>query len=94
MCLIIFTCSSGPCLATLLGNLFLRTLLWNLGWEPVPGNLVWEPAPGNLGTLVMEILAAPTCSETFTVAEDPLTLLGEKGKISIDFNLLSSDFPC
>jgi hypothetical protein len=32
-----------------------------------------------LGTFAMEILAAPTCSGTFTMAKDPkLTLLGNQ----------------
>ena len=53
----------------------------NLLWEPCLGtwlgNLAWEPVPGNLGTLGIRILAAPTCSGTFTMAEDlKLTLLG------------------
>ena len=56
-----------------LGNLYLGTwepLLWNLGtftWEPLLGNLYLEP--GNLGG--MGFGAAPVCSETFTMAEDP-----------------------
>ena len=45
----------------LLGNLYLGTL------EPLPGNLYLEP--GNLGE--MGFGAAPVCSETFTMAEDP-----------------------
>ena len=45
----------------LLGNLYLGTL------EPLPGNLYLEP--GNLGG--MGFGAAPVCSETFTMAEDP-----------------------
>ena len=72
-------------LGTLLGNLFLGTLLGNLAFEPVLGNLVWEPCVGTcswepcLGTLGSTDLAAPTCSEIFTMAEDPkLTLLGKK----------------
>ena len=56
-----------------LGNLYLGT------WEPLLGNLylgTWEPLlgnlylkPGNLGG--MGFGAAPVCSETFTMAEDP-----------------------
>ena len=45
----------------LLGNLYLGT------WEPLLGNLDLEP--GNLGG--MGFGAAPVCSETFTMAEDP-----------------------
>ena len=45
----------------LLGNLYLGT------WEPLLGNLYLEP--GNLGG--MGFGAAPVCSETFTMAEDP-----------------------
>ena len=60
---------------TLLGNLYLGT------WEPLLGNL--EPWLGNLGTLLgnlylepgnlggMGFGAAPVCSQTFTMAEDP-----------------------
>ena len=57
----------------LLGNLGTFTwepLLGNLGtftWEPLLGNLYLEP--GNLGG--MGFGAAPVCSETFTMAEDP-----------------------
>ena len=57
----------------LLGNLYLGP------WEPLLGNLylgtfTWEPGnlylePGNLGG--MGFGAAPVCSETFTMAEDP-----------------------
>ena len=43
------------------GNLYLGT------WEPLLGNLYLEP--GNLGG--MGFGAAPVCSETFTMAEDP-----------------------
>ena len=56
-----------------LGNLYLGTwepLLGNLGtftWEPLLGNLYLEP--GNLEG--MGFGAAPVCSETFTMAEDP-----------------------
>ena len=65
-----------PCLGTLLGNLFLETLLGNLFREPCVGTCSWEPC---LGTLGSTDLAAPTCSEIFTMAEDPkLTLLGNK----------------
>ena len=69
----------------LIGNLYLGTFTWepgNLGtftWEPLTGNLylgTWEPLlgnlylePGNLGG--MGFGAAPVCSETFTMAEDP-----------------------
>ena len=57
------------------GNLYLGTFNWepllgNLGtftWEPLLGNLYLEP--GNLGG--MGFGAAPVCSETFTMAEDP-----------------------
>ena len=45
----------------LLGNLYLGTFTWE------PGNLYLEP--GNLGG--MGFGAAPVCSETFTMAEDP-----------------------
>ena len=73
--------SSWEPLGTWLGSLLLGTS----SWEPLPrnlflgtwlGNLAWEPLPGNLGTLAIRILAAPTCSETFTMAEDP-KLLGK-----------------
>ena len=77
----------------LLGNLYLGTFNWepllgNLGtWEPLTGNLylgTWEPLlgnlylePGNLGG--MGFGAAPVCSETFTMAEDPkASAVGEK----------------
>ena len=43
------------------GNLYLGTFTWE------PGNLYLEP--GNLGG--MGFGAAPVCSETFTMAEDP-----------------------
>jgi len=45
------------------GNLYLGTFTW----EPLLGNLYLEP--GNLGG--MGFGAAPVCSETFTMAEDP-----------------------
>ena len=63
----------------LLGNLTLGTSIW----EPYLGNLTlgtstWEPLFGNLylGTSIREpggmgFCAAPLCSETFTMAEDP-----------------------
>ena len=57
----------------LLGNLYLGT------WEPLLGNLYLEP--GNLGG--MGFGAAPVCSETFTMAEDPKAFCCW-GKISID----------
>ena len=63
-------------------------------WEPLLGNLgtfTWEPLLGNLGTFTWEPLlgtwepwgmgfgAAPVCSETFTMAEDPkASAVGEK----------------
>ena len=65
----------------LLGNLGTwEPLLGNLGtftWEPgnlYLGTFTWEPGnlylePGNLGG--MGFGAAPVCSETFTMAEDP-----------------------
>ena len=73
-----------PGLETWLGKL-LRTLLGNL-WEPCLrtwlANLAWEPLPGNLGTLAIRIFAAPTCSGTFTMFEDPkLTLLGDNVEV-------------
>ena len=54
----------------LLGNLYLGTFTW----EPLFGNLylgtfTWEPLLGNLGGIGFG--AAPVCSETFTMAEDP-----------------------
>ena len=66
-----------------LGTFTWEPLLGNLGtftWEP--GNLylgTWEPLLGNLGNLYLEpgnlggmgFGAAPFCSETFTMAEDP-----------------------
>ena len=63
------TCFLGTCLlGTLLGNLFLGTF-GDLAWEP------WAREPcfktWNLGTLGIRIFAAPTCSETCTMAEDP-----------------------
>ena len=51
-------------------------------WEPLLGNLylgtlTWEPLLGNLGG--MGFGAAPVCSETFTMAEDPkVSAVGEK----------------
>ena len=67
----------------LLGNLGTFTwepLLGNLGtftWEPLLGNLYLEP--GNLGG--MGFGAAPVCSETFTMAEDPkASAVGEKNQ--------------
>ena len=67
------------------GNLYLGTFTWEPGnlylgtWEPLLGNLylgTWEPLlgnlylePGNLGG--MGFGAAPVCSETVTMAEDP-----------------------
>jgi hypothetical protein len=51
-------------LAALLGNLFLETL-GTCSWEPLRTLL------GNLGTLGIRIVAAPTSSEIFTMAEDP-----------------------
>ena len=56
-------------------NLFLRTLLGNLGNVGNLGN------PGNLGEPWggMGFGAAPVCSETFTMAEDPkASAVGEK----------------
>ena len=47
----------------LLGNLYLGTFTWEL----LLGNLYLEP--GNLGGIGFG--AAPVCSETFTMAEDP-----------------------
>ena len=53
----------------LLGNIYLGT------WEPLLGNLYLEP--GNLGG--MGFGAAPVCSETFIMAEDPkASAVGEK----------------
>ena len=56
----------------LLGNLYLGTFYWepllgNLYLGTCTGNLYLEP--GNLGG--MSFGAAPVCSETFTMAEDP-----------------------
>ena len=69
-----FTWEPGNlCLGTwepLLGNLYLGTwepLLGNLYLGTCTGNLYLEP--GNLGG--MSFGAAPVCSETFTMAEDP-----------------------
>ena len=51
-------------------------------WEPLLGNLylgtfTWEPLLGNLGGIGFG--AAPVCSETFTMAEDPkASAVGEK----------------
>ena len=62
----------------LLGNLDLGTLTW----EPLLGNLhlgtfTWEPLLGNLGGIGFG--AAPVCSKTFTMAEDPkASAVGEK----------------
>ena len=80
------TSSWEPGLGTLLrnlvwepvrGNLAWETLPGNLAWEPVPGNLAWrpmnlawKPLPGNLGNLRSGILAAPTCSGTFTMEKN------------------------
>ena len=63
-----------------LGNLYLGTFTW----KPLLGNLyldlgtlTWEPLLGNLGR--MGFGAAPVCSETFTMAEDPkASAVGEK----------------
>ena len=64
-----------PCLGTWLGN---------LAWERLPGNLAWERLPGNLGTLAIRILAAPTCSGTFTIDIATQTWLAGKSIICID----------
>ena len=67
-------------LGTLLGNLAWEPLPGNLFWEPVPGNLgtlAWESL-GKGGTFLgtwfptlrLSDFAAPTCSGTFTMAED------------------------
>jgi len=61
-----------PALRNLLMGTF-GSLLGNLAWEPLPGNprlgtSSWEPW---LGTLRSADLAAPTCSETFIMAENP-----------------------
>ena len=59
----------------------MRILPGNLAWEPCLVTSSWEPS---LGTLRSADLAAPTCSVTFVMAEDPkLTLLGEKNAYSI-----------
>ena len=74
-------------LETLLGNLFLGTfgnLAWELGLGTGLGNLAWEPLPGNLGTLAIRILAAPTCSGTFTIDIATQTWLAGKSIICID----------
>ena len=63
-------------LGTLLGNLaweILGTSSWGTSsWGTLLGNhwepLAWEALAGNLGTLRCGILAAPTCSGTFTMA--------------------------
>ena len=75
----------------LLGNLYLGT--WEPGnlylgtWEPLLGNLYLEP--GNLGG--MGFGAAPVCSETFTMAEDPkASAVGEK---CLGWNILQYIFP-
>jgi hypothetical protein len=61
-----------------LGTFNWEPLLGTLGtftWEPLLGNLYLEP--GNLGG--MGFGAAPVCSETFTMAEDPkASAVGEK----------------
>ena len=72
------------------GNLYLGTFTWepllgNLGtftWEPLLGNLYLEP--GNLGGTGFG--AAPVCSETFTMAEDPKAFCcwGKNSLITID----------
>ena len=76
-------------LGTFIWNLYLGTLgplLGGLAWEP------WEPLLGNLGNVYVGTLgtftweawevgfgAAPVCSETFTMAEDPkASAVGEK----------------
>jgi hypothetical protein len=58
------------------GNLFSGTLHLFLGI--LFGNLFLEPLLGNLFLVGMRIWAAPTCSETCTVAEDPKLMLLEK----------------
>jgi len=71
-----------------LGNLELELVPGNLFWEPVRGNLgtlAWESLGKGgtfLGTWFPTLrgadFAAPTCSGTFTMAEDSkLTLLGK-----------------
>ena len=68
-------------LGTLLGNHFLGTLLGNFGnlaWgtfgNPFLGTCSWEP----WAVRIWLLHAASTCSETFTMAEDPkLALLGK-----------------
>ena len=57
-----------------LGNLYLGT------WEPLLGNVCLEP--GNLGGIGFG--AAPVCTETFTMAEDPKAFCcwGKKNIIS------------
>ena len=70
----------------LIGNLYLGTwepgnlYLGTFNWEPLLGNLYLEP--GNLGG--MGFGAAPVCSETFTMAEDPkASAVGEKTHVGI-----------
>ena len=76
------------------GNLAWEPLPGNLAWEPLPGNPVPNLAPCGFGcskgfkrkpfpgTRFPADLAAPTCSGTFTMAEDPkLTLLGKNSVV-------------
>ena len=64
-----------------LENLDLETFTW----EPLLGNLyleacTWEPWLGNLGGIGFG--AAPVCSETFTMAEDPkASAVGKKSRL-------------
>ena len=88
------SCLGTSCWEPLLGILFLGTSGKHLTWEPVPGNLAPTLRRSGCsegfsckrkfflgtfqGTRFPADLAAPTCSGTFTMAEDPkLTLLGK-----------------
>ena len=86
------TCSWEPCLETLLGYLFLGTLLPPPCGFGCSEGFSWKrrPFPGTrFPTLRRADLAAPTCSGTFTMAEDPkLTLLGKNPPWNI-CNLIS-----
>ena len=64
---------------TCLGNLFFETVLGDLACKTVLRNPAWNLGPCATDSCAIRILAAGTCSGTFTMAEDPkLTLLGKK----------------
>ena len=75
--LFLVTSSWEPCFGTLLGNLAWEPLPGNLAWEPCVATSSWEPCLGTSSwvgtrfpTLRRADLTAPTCSGTFTMAED------------------------